>query len=605
MLLFKAQKYLEIVRKRGEAGKELRRVYYNLVNQKELYLMAYKNLYANKGALTPGIDSDDTVDGMSIERIDTIRDKLKNREYEWKPARRTYTLKRDGKSKRPLGMPGWNDKMLEEVIRLVLRAYYEPQFRNSSHGFRPNRGCHTALSEIYNRWTGVQWFIEGDIKGCFDNLNHDVIIRILKRNIKDESFLRLIREMLEVGYFEDWKYFQTYSGTPQGGILSPLLANIVLNEFDTFVEEILIPKYTKGKKRRGNKENQRLRYHAHALRKQGHYREAKKLYKIYSAMPSVDYEDPNYRRLRYVRYADDFLLGYIGTKAEAEAIKEEIRHFLATMLGLTLSQEKTCITHASQGKARFLSYDIQIARQETKKVKVNVEGMRTRRRSLNGQVIFLVPQDVVKRWKARVTRKRKYVHRPELQNNSDFEIINTYERELQGLINYYTFAQNVSKKMWELRHYYQESLLKTLAAKFKTSVTKIRKKYLMLTVDKRKVVAKIIQREGKKPLKAVFGAKRIHRKKAVTLEDNINRIYHERSELIERLLAGQCELCGAEDVVVGHHINKLKNLRKKKKPLEAWEKRMIAMRRKTLFVCSECHRKIHNGTYDGRKLMKA
>jgi retron-type reverse transcriptase len=170
MLLTEAQKYLEIVRKRGEAGKELRRVYYHLVNQKELYLMAYMNLYANTGALTPGIDPDDTIDGMSLDRIETIMDKLKNRTYEWKPARRTYVLKRDGKRKRPLGMPGWNDKMLEEGIKLVLNAYYEPQFRNSSHGFRPNRGCHTALSEIYNRWTGVQWFMEGDIKGCCVNL---------------------------------------------------------------------------------------------------------------------------------------------------------------------------------------------------------------------------------------------------------------------------------------------------------------------------------------------------------------------------------------------------------------------------------------------------
>ena len=202
--------------------------------------------------------------------------------------------------------------------------------------------------------------------------------------------------MLEAGYVEDWKYFQTYSGTPQGGILSPLLANIVLNELDTFVEETLIPQYTKGKKRRGNKENQRLRYKAHELRKQGNYREGKKLYKIYSTIPSVDYEDPNYRRLRYVRYADDFLLGFIGTKAEAETIKEAIRNFLEKMVGLTLSQEKTFITHASKGKARFLSYDIQIARKETRKAKVEVEGMRTRRRSLNGQVIFLVCKCQVK-----------------------------------------------------------------------------------------------------------------------------------------------------------------------------------------------------------------
>ncbi|GAK56566.1 putative group II intron reverse transcriptase/maturase [Candidatus Vecturithrix granuli] len=280
MLLIEAQKYLDVVRKRGEAGPELKRVYYNLATNQELYLVAYANLYANKGALTPGTAPEDTADGMSLERIGHILDQLKRREYQWKPTRRPYILKREGRSKRPVGMPGWEDKLLQEVIRLLLNAYYELQFKTCSHGFRPTLGCHTALWEIKRTWKGVNWFIEGDIKGCFDNIDHEVTIGILRRHIKDETFLMLLRDMLKAGYLEDWKYHHTYSGTPQGGIVSPLLANIVLNELDTYVEETITQKYTRGKQREVNRENQRLRVQATYWRKKGDVVKAKELYKV-------------------------------------------------------------------------------------------------------------------------------------------------------------------------------------------------------------------------------------------------------------------------------------------------------------------------------------
>jgi group II intron reverse transcriptase/maturase len=334
-------------------------------------------------------------------------------------------------------MPGWNDKLVQEVIRMVLEAYYEPQFKGSSHGFRPNRGCHTALTAISRTWTGVHGFIEGDIKGCFDALDHTLIREILGRKIKDNDFLQLIQGMLCAGYGDDGIYHQTYSGTPQGGIVSPILANIVLNEFDTYVEEKLIPEYTRGEKRQGQKEHQRLRFKAWSLRKKGDYRGAKELYKVYSQLPSVDCHDPNYRRLLYIRYADDFILGFIGTKAEVEVSKEDIRTFLREQLRLELSQEKTVITHASEGKARFLNYEITIAHNDNRKTNTVKYGIRTRTRGINGQVTFLIPKDGITTWKAKVRRDKAIIHRAELMNNSDYEIISTYERQLQGLINYY------------------------------------------------------------------------------------------------------------------------------------------------------------------------
>jgi group II intron reverse transcriptase/maturase len=499
-------------------------------------------------------------------------------------------------------MPGWEDKMVQEVMRMVLEAYYEPQFSDCSHGFRPRRGCHTALSEIKKTWTGVQWFIEGDIKGCFDNLDHTVIVDILRRKIHDETFLSLVKGMLKVGYVEDWKYHKTYSGTPQGGIVSPLLANIVLNEFDQYVEKHVIPKNTKGRKRKRNAEYMKMANEAVKARKEGEYKHAKALQKAYSTLPTQIYEDPNFRRLKYVRYADDFLLGFIGPGREAQTIKEEIGDVFRREVNLEMSNEKTFITHANKGCARFLNYEIRVRRSQTRR-RVNVCGRRTTRRTLVGQIELKVPNDVAKKWKGRVCRKDCVMHRKELTDNSDFDIIRLYESEVQGLINYYALAQNASKEMWGIRSCYKESLIKTLAHKHKQGAAKIARKYLMYTTEGRKVIGVEITREGKKPLRTTFGSSPIRKGRIVEIQDEIQTEHISHTQLIDRLLANECELCGKFGAVEGHHIKKLKDLSKKQRKLEAWEKRMIAIRRKTLFVCGECHRRIHNGTHDGRKLV--
>lgn len=183
------QEYLTLARRRGEAGLELSRVYRNM-RRKDLFLLAYSNLYSNKGATTSGIDPQDTIDGMSLERIDKIINKLANGTYVWTPVRRTYIEKTHSSKMRPLGIPGWSDKMVQEVMKLILESYYEPQFRDCSHGFRPHKGCHTALRDVYYGWKGTKWWIELDIKGCFDNISHKVLLEILKRKIKDNRVLK-------------------------------------------------------------------------------------------------------------------------------------------------------------------------------------------------------------------------------------------------------------------------------------------------------------------------------------------------------------------------------------------------------------------------------
>jgi len=585
-----AQAYLEIVSSRGERKLELKRVYHNLQNR-ELFLMAYAKLYANDGATTPGTDPNDTVDGMSLKRIDKIIEALNAGTFHWKPTKRVYIPKANGKL-RPLGIPSWDDKLVQEVLRMILSAYYEPQFSDASHGFRPKRGCHTALQDILFKWKGTKWFIEGDIKGCFDNIDHDKLLEIIGRKIQDERLLKLLKGMLKAGYLEDWRYNQTYSGTPQGGVISPLLANIFLNEMDAFVEQELIPKWNKGVERRPNPEYVSLANKMYRAKVKGDAGKHHSLVKQIRALPSVDPNDPEYRRLRYVRYADDFLIGYVGTKTEAKYIKQQIGDYLKT-IGLTLSDEKTLITHATDERASFLSYEVYMAKTD--------DYIKDGRRRLNGKSLLGIPHEVVDRWKNRYLRNGKPIHRAELINNSDYDIVMKYQIEFQGIVNYYEMAHNVSN-LYAVKSVYLLSLAKTLAAKHKMSVKQIMKRHYRKQENGLGAIVVAEQREGKKPLVAKFGAKSIRYNKKAKIKDEIAKLHNKRNELLTRLLADQCEICGSTEGVQVHHIRKLKDLTKRyagrKSPPE-WVVRMIEMRRKTLVVCSNCHKKIHSGTYDG------
>src|SRR5258708_4942660 len=244
-----ADTVLGVLRDRGRKGLPCNELYRQMFSR-ELYLMAYGRIYANHGAMTPGASSE-TADGMSEEKINAIIEAMRHERYRFSPARRVFIPKKNGKL-RPLGLPSWSDKLVVEVVRLLLEAYYEPTFSGRSHGFRPGRGCHTALREIREIWTGTVWFVEGDISDCFGSLDHDIMAGILSEKIHDNRFLRLIRNMLKAGYLEDWKYHDTLSGGPQAGVVSPILSHIYLSKLDTFAETVLIPQHTRGKRRKQN-----------------------------------------------------------------------------------------------------------------------------------------------------------------------------------------------------------------------------------------------------------------------------------------------------------------------------------------------------------------
>ena len=481
--------------------------------------------------------------------------------------------------------------MVQDIVRSILEAYYEPQFSDHSHGFRPKRGCQSALTKIHNTWNGTKWFIEGDIKGCFDNIDHHILMNILRENIHDNRFLRLIEGALKAGYCEDWTYHPSLSGSPQGGIASPILSNIYLDKLDKFVEKTLIPEYTKSDKRETNPAYGHVANQLQTARRQGNLERIRALEKELRKHPSKTQDDPGYRRLRYIRYADDFLFGFAGPFEESHQIKDKVTSFLQTELKLTLSAEKTLMTHAHTGRARFLGYEIGIMYSSTK--------LDDRlRRSVNGAVGMYIPEDVIQAKRKRYLRDGKPIHRPERQNESEYDIIVRYQGEYRGLVQYYGLAQNLAQ-LGYVKWTMETSLLKTLASKNQTSTTKESKR-LQATIQTpdgpRRCLQLIIQREKKTPLVATFGGLSLKRRKNPVIKDRVILPYvRMRSEIVERLLNDTCEVCGGKANIQMHHVRHLRDLNKKgKKEMPLWMKIMISRKRKSIPLCKGCHDDVHS-----------
>ena len=584
-----AETSLTIIRERGKRGLPIERIYRQLFN-KDLYLRAYARLYPNDGSMTKGI-TEETVDAMSLAKIEQLIDDIRHERYKWTPVRRMHIPKKNGKT-RPLGIPTWSDKLLQEVLRQILEAYYEPQFSEHSHGFRPERGCHTALSEVQIIWMGTRWFIEGDISKYFDTINHDILMKILGEKFHDNRFLQLLQNLLQAGYMQDWHVHQTMSGTPQGGVVSPILSNIYLDKFDQYVEQVLIPEHTRGETRRRNPEYHRIASKIRYAKRKGHKEVTKALRKHIRTLPSKDTRDPGYRRLRYVRYADDTLFGFAGPRQEAEEIKQKIKEWLSQNLQLDLSEEKTLITSATLQEARFLGYNI-----VNQQVSDHIDP--TGRRSVSGQVGLRVPPDVLDKKCAYYSKDGKPKHRPEMLADSDYSIVTRYQQEYRGLVQYYLLAFDV-KCLSQLHWVMKRSLLKTLAAKHRTTSAVMRAKYQMTTqTSEGKTLQCLevqVEREGKPPLIAQFGGISLSRKPYAILLDKPYVHKNDRTEILKRLLADRCELCGSTKNVEVHHIRKMADLKQKgRKEKPEWVKQMAVRHRKTLVVCQTCHRDIHAG----------
>lgn len=588
-----------------------KRLYRNLYNP-EFFLLAYERIQAKPGNMTAGNDGN-TIDGMSMKRIDSLIQRLKDFSYQPKPARRTYIPKANGKM-RPLGIPAFDDKLVQEVVRMILESIYEPTFQNSSHGFRPKRSCHTALQYIKRNYTGVKWFVEGDIKGCFDNVDHHVLVRILRRRIKDEYFISLIWKFLKAGYMEKWVYHNTYSGTPQGSLISPILANIYLNELDVFMAKYaesfncgkgrkINPAYKKPLDvRRGKQEwLKRNSTKISEEKRQKVMAEIQELNNYLSIVPYSDPMDTEYKWVVYVRYADDFLIGVIGSKEDAKQVKIDVGEFIKEQLHLEMSPEKTLITHGNDF-ARFLGYLVTVSREQNRTRTKN--GFT--RRTYVGKVKLYVPKE---KWLNRLLSygalKISYdkahgnkevwepVRRPGLIRLDDIEILNQYNAEVRGMYNYYRLANNATV-LNAFVYVMKYSMYKTFAGKYRTSMRKIIRKYCR----NKDFTVSYQTKSGTKSV--VFYNQGVRRNDKVIATENpdiIGRTNENRryTRLTDRLQGHVCEFCGAEteDIEI-HHIRKLKDLSGRAE----WERHMIARKRKTMALCHSCHVKLHNGKLD-------
>lgn len=568
---------------------------YRYMLRPDIYFIAYKNLYANKGASTQGVDND-TADGFSKEKVDLIIQALLDESYQPKPVRRKYIQKKsNNKKQRPLGIPTFTDKLVQEVLRMILEAVYEPIFSNNSYGFRPKRSCHTALNSIKKEFTGTIWFVEGDIKGCFDNINHHLLVNIIGRKIKDARLIKLVWKFLRAGYIEDWKYYTTYSGSPQGGIISPMLANIYLNELDKFAEKTAKSFYKK-RDRVYTKEYGKLSGMITSIRKQlktatGQQKSdlLKKRKELKKQLRKTPYASQTAKIMKYIRYADDFIIGIKGDKTDCERIKKQFADFISQELKMELSEEKTLITHSSQF-ARFLGYDIRVRRDNT--VKPHSKHLQ---RTLNMKVELYIPfQDKIMPFlfNKSIIRQLKDgtlepIARKYLYSCTDLEILTAFNAELRGICNYYALASNYNKLCY-FAYFMEYSCLKTIAGKHKTTVRKIIGKYSHNGSWQ-------IPYKTKKDIRYSKFADFMKCKKSTNFDEVIKDyavIYaSNRTTFDDRLSAKKCELCGKTNVSLEiHHINKIKNLKGK----SFWEIIMIAKKRKTIAVCKECHYKIHN-----------
>lgn len=590
------------------------RLYRNLYNP-EFYWLAYQRIYSAPGNMTPGSDGN-TIDGMGEERIQRIIGRLKEHTYQPNPARRTYIAKKNSAKMRPLGIPSSDDKLIQEVVRMILESIYEPNFSPKSHGFRPKRSCHTALAHIQNTFTGINWFVEGDIKACFDSFDHHVLIGILRKRIADEQFIELMWKFLRAGYMEQWTYHCTYSGTPQGSGMSPILANIYLDGLDTYIERYAQrfntgepyrstnPEYSlysrslvKLRKRNKGKWKQLSKGERHSIKRQ-----CRELRDKLHNTPYYSPANESYKRITYCRYADDFIIGVIGSKADAIRIKSDIKAFLAEELKLEMSEEKTKITHASE-LARFLGYDI------TR----NYEGLRKRckdgsvRRICTANIKLLVPHE---KWASKLIAlnamrietdihgKEQWIsiHRGELNNLDDVRIISKYNAEIRGLYNFYCLAHNATV-ISKFAHIMEYSMYKTFAHKYRISMSQAIRK---LSING-KFCIPYKTKQGQKYCYFYDGGFRRKTHPVNNVGDVLPnyRVFPAINTLAGRLRAGVCELCGAQTKeMVMHHVRKMSDLSDKTE----WERLMKSKRRKTLAVCPLCHERIHgnNQMVDGK-----
>jgi len=598
---------------------------YRLMFDRNLYMIAYNKIKSKPGNMTPGtqtrtqknigrkqekdkteedanyeIASGTTLDGMSEEVIDTIIKELKDERFQFKPVRRVDIPKPNGKT-RPLGVPSPRDKLVQEVMRMLLEAIFEPRFSIQSHGFRPNRGTHTCLKEVRN-WQSIDWFIEADIKGCFDNIDHQILATILSKKIQDQRFLSLYWKAARAGYvlMDESTIHQTLSGVPQGTIISPILSNIYLTELDREIESIkeAYKEKLEQPQRKGNKEYKRIQMQMIRLNKAGKSKEAFQKRKHLQSLPSKEKKDKNYLRINYVRYADDFLLGIIGPKSLAIEIYERITKKLAE-LNLEMNKEKSGILRGYE-ETKFLGTKIsmwnQTSKQTASKAPKNLtqlsENQSQQDKRVGNYIKMKAPIDtlVEKLYKdSFCDHLGDPLAKVAWVNLDPRETIHRYNSILWGILNYYSFVDNYTA-LQRIQFILQHSLAKTLCNKLRISTRRqLFEKYganITWTTEVNKV-------KKTTELKLNHNWK-IDRRRF--MDNPSDKIFRENYYKITGFGKGSaCAICGCTESVEMHHV---RHIRKVNQKLTGFTRQMALINRKQVPVCRPCHIKIHQGKLD-------
>lgn len=575
---------------------------FRLVSSPQLAVLAYERIKSKAGNMTPGEDNV-TLDEISLEKIKEMCDSIKGGSYTPRPVRRKLIPKSNGKM-RPLGIPSPRDKIVQEMVREILESIYDgsesPTFLDHSHGFRPFRSCHTSIRE-FTSWQGVKWLIEGDIVGFFDNIDHHVLIALLRKRIKDERFINLIWKFLRAGIREEnGQLVASKLGTPQGGIISPILANIYLHEFDLWVKSQQ-EQLNKGKKRKANPAWRSLISRRTRLLSQGvspDSEDIKALERRISEIPSVMVDDPDFCRIFYTRYADDWVIGVVGDKALAASLKDSAAEFLRDVLKLELSPEKTLISNSRDGRSQFLSFGISVGA-SVRRRKVKPSGQRAAVRRTTGwqpRVEAPVKQVVAKLQASgycHTVRGKEFFpcSRKSFVALEDHEIVMRFNSVWRGIYNYYRICDNAQKLSWVM-YLLQYSCLMTLSHKHRMRVPKMIRKVGVFPRIAYKL-ADGVEREVEFWRPSIWKSEHIAREQP----DDIAVVLAKAYRLTRTHLHKPCAVCGESDGVEMHHV---KALRKGNRTItNGFNRVMSAINRKQVPLCEVCHDAVHAGKYDG------
>ena len=595
----KAIDRLSVIRHKSKINKDWKHTdLFRILRKNDIWIAAYENIKSNKGALTPGITKE-TLDGHSIQRLVRLRDKVVNESYQFKPVNEIEIPKPNGR-KRPLGLSTANDKIVQEVIRMVLEAIYEPCFSKQSFGFRQGLGTHDALEYIESKFRWVDWVIEG----AYPTIDHTQLCNILSKKIQDVRFMNLIRKLLKCGVLRQGQFTRSSFGIPQGNIVSPILANIYFNELDEWVENKANMLYQPRTNQRDKKYKQ-LSYQIGKRAEQMQRLEKKsKEYKILlkelKALKIERAKVPSLARqqiqIEYVRYADDWMIGIKGDQTLAKKLKVEVSHFVMVRLKQTVHPTKTKITDLRSGKAKFLGYEIYLPR--NRKISLYTgSGTRTTRRT-NPRLRFDIPMDSVlqkmeeRGYIKKLVKGHRSISKASYTPLEDIAIVKHFAQVWRGLSNYYSGCTNLSKLQY-IHYLLHVSCAMTLSHRHRSSTTKIFAKHgKTLKVSNGNISTSF-------PYRKEWSIKKRKWKNKQEFADPFQIYANRISRSPRSQLNHNCRICKSKDFTQMHHV---KHVRKNGYRYGGFHKEMALLNRKQIPLCIECHKKVHEGLYDGIKL---